>query len=96
LAAGAIPGLNVAATLLANSVLQGSANALLTLRVGVIARRYCSALVLEDRRALRKSAMAEAVVLLGSIVVEGTKRITQAFVDAATRKVSSAASAFKP
>ncbi len=91
-AAGAIPGLNIAATLLANSILQGSANALLTLRVGVITRRYCSALVLEDRRALRKSATAEAVVLLGSIVVEGTKGITKAFVEAATRQVSTAKS----
>jgi hypothetical protein len=91
-AAGAIPGLNIAATLLANSILQGSANALLTLRVGVITRRYCSALVLEDRRALRKSATAEAVVLLGNIVVEGTKGITKAFVEAATRQVSTAKS----
>ena len=87
-AAGAIPGLNIAAALLANSILQGSANALLTLRVGVITRRYCSALVLEDRRALRKSATAEAVVLLGNIVVEGTKGITKAFVEAATRQAA--------
>ncbi|MEW5720527.1 MAG: hypothetical protein AB1817_18025 [Chloroflexota bacterium] len=84
--------MNIAATLLANSILQGSANALLTLRVGVITRRYCSALVLEDRRALRKSATAEAVVLLGNIVVEGTKSITKAFVEAATRQVSTAKS----
>jgi len=91
-AAGAIPGLNIAATLLANSILQGSANALLTLRVGVIARRYCSALVLEDRRALRKSATAEAVVLLSNIVVEGTKSISKAFVQAATRQVATAKS----
>lgn len=78
-AAGAIPGLNVVATLLANSILQGSTNALLTLRVGVITRRYCGALVLEDRRALRKSVTVEAVALLGSIVVQGTKNIIQDF-----------------
>ncbi|MCX7840294.1 MAG: YcjF family protein [Anaerolineae bacterium] len=87
-AAGAIPGLNVAATILANSILQGSANALLTLRVGVITRRYCGALVLEDRRALRKSATAEAVALLGSIVVQGTKNITQAFVERAKHQAA--------
>lgn len=86
--AGAIPGLNVAATLLANSILQGSANALLTLRVGVITQRYCGALVLEDRRALRKSATAEAVALLGSIVVQGTKNITQAFVERAKHQAA--------
>lgn len=89
-AAGAIPGLHVAATLLANSILQGSANALLTLRVGVITRRYCSALVLEDRRALRKSATAEAVALLGNIVVQGTKNITQAFVERAKHQATTA------
>lgn len=89
-AAGVIPGLNVAATILANSILQGSANALLTLRVGVITRRYCSALVLEDRRALRKSATVEAVALLGNIVVQGTKNITQAFVERAKHQAATA------
>lgn len=90
-AAGAIPGLNVAATLIANSILQGSANALLLLRVGVITRRYCGALVLEDRRALRKSATAEAVALLGSIVVQGSKNIVQAFVERAKEQVTTTA-----
>lgn len=87
-AAGVILGLNVAATILANSILQGSANALLTLRVGVITRRYCSALVLEDRRALRKSATVEAVALLGNIVVQGTKNITQAFIERAKHQAT--------
>ncbi len=87
-AAGAIPGLHIAATLLANSILQGSANALLTLRVGVITQRYCGALVLEERRALRHSATIEAVRLLSTIVVEGTKNITRAFVQSATRQAA--------
>lgn len=89
-AAGVIPGLHVAATILANAILQGSANALLTLRVGVITRRYCGALVLEDRRALRKSATMEAVALLGNIVVQGTKNITHAFVERAKHQATTA------
>ena len=36
-----VPGFQVAGTILANCVLSGSANAFLTLRVAMIARRYC-------------------------------------------------------
>ena len=36
-----IPGVQLAASILVNSVLTGAANAFLTLRVGIIARRYC-------------------------------------------------------
>jgi len=44
-AAAAIPGLQVASSLFVNSVFSGTANAFLTLRVGIITREYCRALV---------------------------------------------------
>ena len=43
--AGAIPGLQVMTNIVVNSLLSGSANAFLTLRVGMIARGYCGSLV---------------------------------------------------
>ena len=40
---GAVPGFQLVASILANSILSGAADAFLTLRVGMIARRYCGA-----------------------------------------------------
>jgi uncharacterized membrane protein YcjF (UPF0283 family) len=73
-----IPGIRVAASILVNSVVTGAANAFLTLRVGIIARRHCASLVVVERRTLRRMATAEAATLLGSIVKEGTTRLSQA------------------
>ena len=63
--AGAIPGFQVAATVLVNSVMSGAANAYLTLRVGMIAKRYCGAIVVQPKPALRRAASAEAAKMLG-------------------------------
>jgi hypothetical protein len=73
-----IPGLKTASSVLVSSVLTGSANAFLTLRVGIIARRYCGSLVIAEKRALRRTATAEAAKLLGSIVKQGSSRVTKA------------------
>ena len=45
-----VPGVQLAASILVNSVLTGTANAFLTLRVGIIAKRYCGSLVVAERR----------------------------------------------
>jgi hypothetical protein len=74
----AIPGVQLAASILANSVLTGTANAFLTLRVGIITRRYCGSLIVAERRTLRRAASAEAAVLLGSIVREGATKLSKA------------------
>jgi hypothetical protein len=73
-----IPGVQLAASILVNSVLTGTANAFLTLRVGIIARRYCGSLVLTEKRTLRRTASAEAAKLLGTIVKQGTTRLSKA------------------
>jgi hypothetical protein len=73
-----IPGVQLAASILVNSVLTGTANAFLTLRVGIIAKRYCGSLVLAEKRTLRRTASAEAAKLLGSIVRQGTTKLSKA------------------
>ena len=75
--AGSLPGLQLAASILVTSVLTGSANAFLTLRVGIIAKRYCGSLVIAEKRSLRRTAGAEAAKLLGSIVKQGTSRVSK-------------------
>jgi len=82
-----IPGVQLAASILVNSVLTGAANAFLTLRVGIIARRYCGSLVLTEQRTLRRAASAEAAKLLGSIVRQGTAKLSKALWKASKGKV---------
>ena len=62
-------------TLAVNSLLSGSANAFLTLRVGMIAKAYCGSLVAQPRTKLRRSATAEAARLLSGIVKESGARV---------------------
>ena len=90
-----IPGFQLAASLLVNSVLTGTANAFLTLRVGIIARRYCGSLVVAERGVLRRAATAEAAKLIGSIAKQGTARISKALWEASKGKVGTAVSGMK-
>jgi hypothetical protein len=81
-----IPGMH----LLASSVLSGSANAFLTLRVGMITKEYCRCTVRVEKKGLRRAATVKAGKLLGSIVKEGTAKLTKATVDATKTKVTNA------
>lgn len=82
----AIPGMH----LLASSVLSGSANAFLTLRVGMITKEYCRCTVRVEKAGLRRAATVKAAKLLGSIVREGTVKLSRATVNATKSKVSQA------
>ncbi len=75
---GAIPGVQVLTTIMVNSLLSGSANAFLTLRVGIIAKDYCGCMVAEPRSQVRRAATAEAACLLSGIVKESGKRVRDA------------------
>jgi uncharacterized membrane protein YcjF (UPF0283 family) len=80
----AIPGMHF----LASSILSGSANAFLTLRVGMITKEYCRCMVRLERSGLRRTATLKAAKLLGSVVREGTVRLSKAAVSASTAKLS--------
>jgi hypothetical protein len=90
-----IPGVQLAASILVNSVLTGTANAFLTLRVGIIARRYCGSLVVSEKRTLRRAASAEAAKLLGSIVRQGTTKLSKALWKVSKGKVGGLFSGMK-
>lgn len=91
-AASVVPGLQVASTVFVNSVMSGTANAFLTLRVGVIAQQYSRALVQPERSTLRRAAVAQAAGMLGSIVTEGAKRVSTSIARASGQKLSGAIS----
>ncbi len=86
-AASTIPGAQVAAYILINSSLTGAANAFLTLRVGMITKRFCGALIQEKRGFMRRSASTEAAALLGNVVTDGMKKVAVAVAKAAGTKV---------
>lgn len=79
----AIPGMH----LLASSILSGSANAFLTLRVGMIAKEYCRCTVKLEQRSVRRAATVQAAKLLGTIVRDGTMRLSKAAVTKSTSKL---------
>jgi len=93
-AAGSVPGLQAASSLLVNSIVTGTANAFLTLRVGIIAKRYCGALVLPEPRALRRLAVSQAAQMLGTIARDGARRVGGAFWAAAKGRMGDAARGF--
>lgn len=74
---GFIPlsGTDPLVSLLVNSLLDGSANAFLTLRIGALARRYCGLRLEGDRHQIARSATVEAASLLGGVVSQGAGRI---------------------
>jgi len=88
---GAVPGFQLVASILANSVMSGAADAFLTLRVGMITKRYCGALVVEQPATLRRKATSEAAEHIGAIVAEGTARVTRALWSHSKGKVGGAA-----
>jgi hypothetical protein len=75
---GAIPGFQVFTSLVVGSLLSGSANAFLTLRIGMITKDYCASLVSEPRVRIRRQATAEAARLLSGIVKESGARVRDA------------------
>ncbi len=88
----AVPGFQVASGILVNSVLVGTTNAFLALRVGAITKRYCATMVRPRKRSLRQAAAIEAAGMLGSIVVEGTKTLGKAVAGATATRTRAAVS----
>jgi hypothetical protein len=88
----AVPGFQVASGILVNSVLVGTANAFLALRVGAITKRYCTALVRPRKRSLRQAAAIEAAGMLGGIVMDGTKTLGKALAGATASRARRAVS----
>lgn len=73
-------------SLLTNSIFTGTANALLTLRTGIIARRYCGLFAYYESRKqygdekkllgqIRRSAIREAGMMLGGVIMGPSKQV---------------------
>jgi hypothetical protein len=62
--------------------------------VGIIAKQYCRALILAERRSIRRAATVQATQLLGAVVLDGTKRVAAAVGTATKRTVGEAVESF--
>ena len=83
----AIPGAVGITTLVTNSLVEGSVNALLTLRVGIVCQRYLSSPVDLDKKTLRKGAFYEATGHLGSIIANNGMLVVKS-ITTATKKAT--------
>lgn len=72
--AAAVPGAHI----VASSLTSGAANAFLTLRVAMIAKRYCNCRVRPDRRMLRRSATLEAASMVSGAAKDGLVQLSKA------------------
>lgn len=72
---GSIPGAQGAVNVAVHAVLTGSANAYMTLRVGIIAKRYCGSVVSPGQAEVRRAAFVEAAQMFPGIVAQGTKKV---------------------
>jgi uncharacterized membrane protein YcjF (UPF0283 family) len=81
--ASLVPGITHISSIVTNSILEGTANAYLTLRVGVVCRTYCGSLAAFDRTVARRFASVTAAAMLGSIVKESAARVAKAILSAA-------------
>ncbi|MEQ9299282.1 MAG: DUF697 domain-containing protein [Cyclobacteriaceae bacterium] len=80
-----VPLVGNSATIIIDSLLEGSTNAFLSLRVGVIARNYCSGQYFATRKEAKLSAFKEASGMLGAIVVSASKNVIAGIVEATRR-----------
>jgi len=79
---GGVPGASGVASFLTSSFVNGSVNALLTLRVGVITKNYFGYHPLGNRRRIRRAASTEAARLFGTVFMNASKVVTGAVIKA--------------
>ena len=70
-----VPLIGPAATLIMDSLLEGSTNAFLSLRVGILTRKYCSTLGVLDRKQTKKDTLKEAAKELRIVSVDASAKV---------------------
>lgn len=78
----AIPLIGPSATIIMDSLLEGSTNAFLTLRVGLIAKKYCGHLDVWDSKEIKRSAYRESASLLKSVAMSASGKIVKGILSA--------------
>jgi len=74
-----------------DAVVDGTANAYLTLRVGIVCQSYCRSITAVDSRQARRNASIAAASMLGSIVSTSAASVAKAIVAGAMKAGQSGA-----
>ncbi|NMM49192.1 DUF697 domain-containing protein [Marinigracilibium pacificum] len=77
-----LPLVGHAAHIITDSLLEGSTNAFLTLRVGVVTKRYCGAINSLDKREIRRNSFIEASGMLKSLVYTSSSKVIKSLLKA--------------
>ncbi len=85
-----VPGASALSSMVIHSILEGTSNAYLTLRVGVICQRYCNSVSSSNQIKLVKSASVAAAGMLGAIVTSSGAAIVQSITSVAKKAGTSA------
>lgn len=70
-----IPGTGYAVSFVVDSIIEGSINTLLMLRIGIISQQYCGSTVRVNRKIVKRYATVQASKLLGSLIKDNSQRI---------------------
>lgn len=83
--ASAIPGMVPIANLVVSSMMEGSVNAFLTLRVGLITQNYLSSYHRLNQQSLKRSTSMLAISYMGSIIQSNSKTVLKTVGNAAKK-----------
>jgi hypothetical protein len=82
-AAGAVPGLQTVASIVVSSLMDGTANALLTLRMGVLAKEYALPMCRPLPAEARRRATVQSYSMLSNVTSDNVGKVLKVFVDIA-------------
>lgn len=91
-----IPGSVQITNLVVNSLMEGSVNALLTLRVGIVTRKYLTAMTNPSRKFLRRASSLQAAGMLGGIIRTNSVTIIKSFAGAVKNATVTKATKYNP
>lgn len=77
-----VPVLGPTATIVLDSLMEGTTNAFLSLRVGILSKKYCNQLTVSTKREIRSSTLKEASKMLRKIAVESSGTIISTIINA--------------
>jgi len=91
-----VPGVAPVASIVLASLLDGTANAFLTLRVGVLCQNYCRPIHVLNRSVIRRNSTVMAASMLGSIVLSSAATVSRAIGESAAAGIRNAGSRLNP
>lgn len=77
-----VPFVGSISSVVVDSLMEGTINAFLTLRVGIVTKRYCGTLDVFNARTARRAAFKEATGMLRTLVLQTSGQVVSAIVQA--------------